>query len=81
MNTINHTNTESNTEQTNLFAMLWEASEEGEVYECTAEQIEQFISLRIDNGEFVGFATPTDVEVPDSEAKGYEEAFAQWLKQ
>jgi hypothetical protein len=71
-----NTTTQNDAGKTNLFAMLWEASEEGEVYECTAKQIESFIEEAI--GEDLSEPL-TDVEVDDSEVNDWIARFIAYL--
>lgn len=75
MNTQNLTENNS----TNLFAMLWEASEEGAIYECTADQINKFIDESLDNDPSHP-CKAEDVQVADEEVNDWIAAFTEWLK-
>ena len=64
-----------------LTCYLWEASEEGVKYVCTAEDIKAFIDNRMDDGQFEAFASSEDVRVTQDSVDGWVYEFKLWLEQ
>lgn len=63
-----------------LMEYLWEASEEGAEYDCTAEDIKKFLQLRMSEGHFDAFALPEDILVSHDNVDGWVDSFKNYLE-